>query len=76
VGSDADLVLFDPDQTQILSASTHPTRVDYSMFEGREVTGKVEKVFLRGRLLVDGEQWHGTRGYGQFLQRAASGRVL
>jgi dihydropyrimidinase len=46
------------------------------MFEGREVTGKVEKVFLRGRLLVDGEQWHGTRGYGQFLQRAASGRVL
>ncbi len=76
VGSDADLVLFNPNATQVLSAATHHSRVDYSMFEGREVTGKVEKVFLRGKLLVDGEQWHGKKGYGSFLKRSASGRVL
>lgn len=76
VGSDADLVLFDPNQKQVLSAQTHHSRVDYSLFEGREVTGKVQKVFLRGRLLVDGDRWYGEPGYGQFLPRSASGRVI
>ncbi len=76
VGSDADLVLFDPEQKQTLSASTHHSRVDYSLFEGREVTGKVQKVFARGELLVDGDRWLGRAGRGQFLQRKASGRIL
>lgn len=76
VGSDADLVVFDPDRTHTLSADTHHSNVDYSLFEGREVTGKVEKVFLRGRLIVDGDEWHGRAGMGQYLKRGASGRIL
>jgi dihydropyrimidinase len=50
--------------------------VDYSLFEGRQVTGKVKKVFLRGQCIVDGEQWLGRPGQGQYQPRGASGRVL
>jgi dihydropyrimidinase len=76
VGSDADLVLFDPNKPHILSASTHHSNVDYSLFEGRQVVGKVEKVFLRGELIVDGDQWLGRPGAGQFQKRSASGAML
>ncbi|HEY9880997.1 MAG TPA: dihydropyrimidinase [Leptolyngbyaceae cyanobacterium] len=76
VGSDADIVLFDPHKTHTLSAQTHHSRVDYNLFEGRQVTGKVEKVFLRGQLIVEGDQWLGRSGMGQYLKRSASGRVL
>jgi dihydropyrimidinase len=76
IGSDADLVLFDPEQRHTLSANTHHSNVDYSLFEGREVQGKVEKVFLRGELIVDGEAWRGRPGMGQYVKRSASGRVL
>lgn len=76
VGSDADIVLFNPHKQHTLSASTHHSNVDYSLFEGRQVQGKVEKVFLRGQLIVDGEQWLGRSGMGQYLSRSASGRVL
>lgn len=76
VGSDADLVLFDPNEPHTLSASTHHSLVDYSLFEGREVTGKVKKVFLRGQCIVDGDDWLGRPGMGQYQPRGASGRVL
>ncbi|HEY9819075.1 MAG TPA: dihydropyrimidinase [Candidatus Obscuribacterales bacterium] len=76
VGSDADLVIFDPEEQHVISASSHHSRVDYSMFEGRQVTGKVKKVFVRGRLLVDGDRWCGEAGYGTFQKRSASGRIL
>ncbi|MEO1523205.1 MAG: amidohydrolase family protein, partial [Cyanobacteria bacterium J06633_2] len=75
-GSDADLVIFDPDATHTLSASTHHSNVDYSLFEGRDVSGKVEKVFLRGQLVVEGETWLGRAGMGQYQRRSASGRIL
>jgi len=76
IGSDADLVLFDPNERHTLSANTHHSNVDYSLFEGREVQGKVKRVFLRGELIVDGDQWLGRAGMGQYLKRSASGRVL
>jgi dihydropyrimidinase len=76
VGSDADLVLFNPTKPHILSASTHHSNVDYSLFEGRSVKGKVEKVFLRGELVVDGDRWLGRAGAGQFQKRSASGAIL
>ncbi|MEL6161290.1 MAG: dihydropyrimidinase [Cyanobacteria bacterium J06623_5] len=76
VGSDGDIVLFDPKKQHTLSASTHHSNVDYSLFEGRSIRGKVEKVFLRGKLIVDGEQWLGRAGMGEYLPRKASGRVL
>ena len=73
VGSDADIVLFDPNKSHILSASTHHSNVDYSLFEGRPVTGKVEKVFLRGQLIVDGDRWLGQPSSGKYQKRSASG---
>jgi dihydropyrimidinase len=76
VGSDADIVIFDPQQKHTLSANAHHSNVDYSLFEGREVTGKVRKVFLRGELIVDGDEWLGRAGMGQYLHRSASGRIL
>jgi dihydropyrimidinase len=76
VGSDADIVLFDPQQKHTLSADTHHSNVDYSLFEGREVTGKVQKVFLRGELIVDGDAWLGRAGMGQYQSRSASGRII
>ena len=76
VGSDADVVLFDPEAEHVLSAKTHHSNVDYSLFEGREVTGKVRKVFSRGDLIVDGDAWLGTTGRGQYMKRSASGRVI
>lgn len=73
VGSDADLVLFDPNKQHTLRASNQHSNVDYSLYEGRSVTGAVEKVFLRGDLIVDGEQWLGRKGSGKYQKRSASG---
>ena len=76
VGSDADIVIFDPGRKHTLSADTHHSNVDYSLFEGRQVTGKVEKVFLRGNLIVDEDNWRGRPGMGRYCRRSASGRIL
>lgn len=76
VGSDADIVLFDPAVRHTLSASTHHSNVDYSLFEGRNVQGKVRKVFLRGELIVDDDRWIGRAGMGRYQRRSASGRIL
>jgi len=75
VGSDADIVLFDPDETWTIRAAEGHSRVDYTMFEGRSVTGRVKKVFLRGQLIVDGPEWLGKEGMGEFLRRGVSGRI-
>jgi dihydropyrimidinase len=69
VGSDADLVIWDGEARHTVSAATHHMNVDYNLYEGREVQGKVEKVFLRGNLIVDGDQWLGEQGSGRFLHR-------
>jgi len=70
VGSDADLVVFNPKRQHTISARTHHMRVDYSMFEGITVTGMPEVVLSRGRVLVEGEAFHGKPGTGNFLKRA------
>src|SRR5499433_239902 len=67
VGSDADLVIFDPNREHTISAKTHHMRVDYSMFEGIQVTGMPEVVLSRGKVLVQGEKFHGKAGQGNFL---------
>jgi dihydropyrimidinase len=76
VGSDADILIFDPEQQHTLSATTHHSNVDYSLYEGMSVTGKVKQVFLRGELIVDGDRWLGREGQGQYQRRSASGRVI
>src|SRR6204780_1826521 len=67
VGSDADLVIFDPDRKHTISAKTHHMRVDYSMFEGIEVTGMPDVVLSRGRVIVDADKFTGGPGAGKFL---------
>lgn len=75
VGSDADLVLFDPQERWTVRAAEHHSLSDYSLFEGRTLTGRVKKVFLRGQCIVDGAQWRGREGMGQYLARGASGQA-
>ena len=70
VGSDADLVIFDPNREHTISAKTHHMRVDYSMFEGIKVKGMPEVVMSRGRVLVEGDKFVGKAGGGSFLKRA------
>jgi dihydropyrimidinase len=72
-GSDADLVIWDPNAEHTISAKTHHMRVDYSMFEGWTVKGNARTVLSRGEVIVDGNQYFGHPGRGQFLKRAARG---
>ncbi|MGA2762907.1 MAG: dihydropyrimidinase [Spirochaetia bacterium] len=73
VGSDADLVLWDPNADYTISATSHHMKVDYSMFEGFHVHGNARMVLSRGEVIVDGETFIGTPGRGQYLKRAARG---
>jgi len=75
VGSDADLVIFDPDRKHTISAKTHHMRVDYSMFEGIQVTGMPDVVLSRGKVVVDGDQFLGRPGRGEFLRRSTYAQV-
>ncbi len=69
VGSDADIVLFDPAATQTIHAKHLHSNCDYTLLEGRTLQGRVEKVFLRGELIVDGATWLGREGMGRFVPR-------
>jgi dihydropyrimidinase len=69
VGSDADLVVFDPNEEQLISAKTHHMRVDYSMFEGIRVKGVPKVVLSRGRVLVEDGKFTGRPGAGEFVRR-------
>jgi dihydropyrimidinase len=72
VGLDADLVVYDPQRKHTISARTHHMDVDYSCYEGWEVTGGADVVLSRGRVVVDGEEWKGEKGYGRFVKRQRS----
>src|ERR671927_79266 len=76
VGSDADLVVFDPSRTVTISASTHHSKADYNLFEGTTVTGAPEVVLLRGRVLVENDELVASPGVGRFVQRARFGEEL
>jgi dihydropyrimidinase len=68
-GSDADLVLWDPEKRITYGIAYAHHRTDYNLFEGYELCGFPEKVFLRGRLIVDQGQWLGRPGMGQYIYR-------
>lgn len=68
-GSDADIVIWDPEKKVTYGVAQAHQRTDYNLYEGWELTGIPEKVFLRGKLIVDGEQWQGKAGGGKFLKR-------
>jgi dihydropyrimidinase len=68
-GSDADIALWDPEKRVKYGVAHSHHRTDYNLYEGWELVGYPEKVFLRGQLIVDGEAWKGRRGGGRFLKR-------
>jgi dihydropyrimidinase len=68
-GSDADIVIFDPNETHTLSVTTHHMNVDYSAYEGWPVTGKVKTVILRGQVAIDNGKCFVEKGYGKFIRR-------
>jgi dihydropyrimidinase len=76
VGSDADVVIWDPAMKKTMGVATSHQRTDYNLFEGWTVTGWPEKVFLRGNLLVDGETWNGEPGGGQWVKRATHAPII
>jgi dihydropyrimidinase len=71
-GSDADLILFDPEREITLSASSQATHSDYNPYEGWTVTGLPVRVLLRGETIVDNRVFVGRRGQGKFIRRGES----
>ncbi len=71
-GADADLVVYDPAAHQRLSAASHHMAVDYSAYQGFELTGRCEVVLSRGRVVVENGEYVGVAGHGKFLQRSTN----
>src|SRR5688500_8703907 len=76
VGSDADLVVFDPEKAHTITAANQQSKTDYNLYEGPEVVGDVETVLLRGQVIVDGGEVVATPGVGRFIPRAKFGEQL
>ena len=70
VGSDADIVVFDPDAETVISAQTHHMNVDYNLYEGMRVKGVPEVVIVNGRVLVEDGEYTGIAAGGRFLRRS------
>ncbi len=76
IGSDADIVIFDPNEKHSISAKTHHMNVDYSGYEGWECTGKCKQVLLRGKVAIDNGEVQIEKGYGQFVKRGKVKEVI
>jgi len=76
VGSDADIVVFDPERRFTITAADQHSKTDYNLYEGTEVTGTPEVVLLRGNVLVEGDELVASPGIGQFVPRARFGQEL
>ena len=72
VGSDADIVVFDPNRRQVISASNQHSNVDFTLYEGREVVGVPVLTMQRGRVIIDGDELVAKPGQGQFLPTSTS----
>jgi dihydropyrimidinase len=75
-GSDADIVVWDPEKRLTISAGTHHSNVDYNLFEGTEVTGAPDVVLVRGQVIVEADELVAQPGAGQFVKRARFGEEL
>ena len=71
VGTDADIVVFDPDAETVISAQTHHMNVDYNLYEGMKVKGVPEVVIANGRVVVEDGKYTGISAGGRFLKRSA-----
>jgi dihydropyrimidinase len=72
VGSDADIVLWDPKGTHVISVETHHMDVDYSAFEGMEMQGRVDTVLSKGNIIISDDTYHGSPGDGEYITRGTS----
>jgi dihydropyrimidinase len=68
--------VWDPDRKHVISAQTHHSNVNYSLFEGTEVTGAPAAVLVRGKVIVENDELVGKPGDGQFVKRARFGEEL
>ncbi|GAP22870.1 dihydropyrimidinase [Leptolinea tardivitalis] len=75
-GSDADIAIWDPNKKVIYGVGVAQHRTDYNLYEGWRLTGYPEKVFSRGKLIVDGSTWYGKKGSGKFLYRKPFAEIL
>jgi dihydropyrimidinase len=75
-GSDADIVVWDPELRLTYGQAVSHHRTDYNLYENWELVGYPERVFLRGELIVDRDSWFGNRGGGRFLQRSPYAAIL
>jgi dihydropyrimidinase len=76
VGSDADIVVFDPERRLTITAANQHSKTDYNLYEGTEVMGSPEVVLLRGNVLVEGDELVASPGIGQYVPRARFGMEL
>ncbi len=75
-GSDADIVVWDPEKPLTISAKTHHSNVNYNLFEGTDVVGAPEVVLVRGQVIVENDELVANPGAGQFIRRARFGEQL
>ncbi len=68
-GTDADIIVFDPNASDTISAEDNASNADFSIYDGRDVTGQVEKTFVRGTLVADEGEIVVEPGHGEFLER-------
>ena len=76
IGSDADILLLDPNEKHTISASTHHMNCDYSAYEGWKVKGKTKMVVLRGKVAIENGECHMKPGEGQFIPRSKTSLVI
>ncbi len=74
-GADADIALWDPNKEVTYGANIARHRTDYSLYEGWQLKGFPLTVFLRGKKIVDGDNWYGSPGSGRYLHRQ-EGEIL
>ncbi|WP_299433414.1 dihydropyrimidinase [uncultured Aquimarina sp.] len=76
IGSDADIVVFDPKKEHTISVKTHHMNCDYSAYEGQKVIGKTETVILRGQIAIENEECRLKPGFGKFIKRSKTSKTV
>ena len=75
-GSDADIVIYDPNAKTHISVDTHHMNMDYSAYEGMVIDGKVDTVISRGTVVIEGAAYVGRKGHGRYVRRGLSQYLL
>jgi len=76
VGTDADIVIFDPNEKHTISANTHHHNCDYSGYEGWGVIGKCKTVLVRGKVAIENNELKLKKGFGKFIKRGKSSKII